>query len=240
VSSFLRSSRRRLESELPPSPERRFFSPVAYGQYQVTMGLVRKYARGALIDLGCGDMPFKAWVSTQVTTYDSLDFFPRSAEVTYVADIQDMSMIESDHYDSALCIEVLEHVSDPFKAAAEIQRILKPGGVLVISVPHLSRLHDEPHDYYRYTSHGVEHLLQQAGFELLELQKRGGLFTFIGHQVSTVLIGLTWQVPVLKHIAWFLNSWLVTRLDYQLDAWLDPAGLFAQGYTAAARKPLPV
>jgi SAM-dependent methyltransferase len=238
MKSYLRSSRRRLESELPGYPQRRFFSPVAYGQYLVTLALVCKYARGQLIDLGCGDMPFKAWISTQVSTYDSLDFFPRSPDVTYEADIQNMHMISNDQYDSALCIEVLEHVPDPFLAVREIQRILKPGGLLILSVPHLSRLHDEPHDYYRYTRYGVAHLLEQAGLELVELQKRGGLFTFIGHQVSTVVIGLTWGVPVLKDIAWFINSWLVTRLCYRLDAGLDPAGLFAQGYTAVARKPV--
>jgi SAM-dependent methyltransferase len=237
VSAYLRNSRRRLEQELPEYPKRAYFSPVAYGQFLVTVKLASQYIHGRLIDLGCGDMPFKAMLASQVSTYDSLDYYPRSKAVTYTADIQNMAVVASDAYDSALCIEVLEHVPDPFKAACEIYRILKPGGTLVLSVPHLSRLHDEPHDYYRYTRYGVQRLLEQAGFQMLELQRRGGLFTFIGHQLSTILIGITWPIPLLRNIAWFLNSWLVTRLCYWLDGWLDKAGIFAQGYTAAASKP---
>ncbi len=237
MQAFIQRNRQALERDLADSPQKRYFSPAADSQYTVTLPLLQQYARGRLIDLGCGDMPFRAFVAGQVDVYDSLDFFPRRADVTYTADIQNMPQVPAAGYGTALCVEVLEHVPDPFQAAREIYRVLRPGGVLIFSVPHLSRLHDEPHDYYRYTRHGVRRLLEQAGFEIERLEKRGGLFTFLGHQVSTTLLGLVWGVPGVRQVAWWLNRWLVVAVCAGLDRRLDRSGLFALGYSVVARKP---
>ena len=233
---WIRVNRKRLEHDLLNTSQRPLFSPVYYGQYHVTLPLLKKFAHGRLIDLGCGDMPFQDLLAGQIESYDSLDFFPRNDRVTYVGDIQHMDMIPSNTYDTAVCLEVLEHIADPFMAMREIHRILKVGGVLIASVPHLSRLHDEPHDYYRYTQHGLRYLLEQNGFSIQILTRRGGLFSFLGHQVSTLILGLVWRIPVLRQLAWFLNSWLVVRGADLLDHYLDRSGVFALGYTVVASK----
>ena len=235
VKEWIRQNRHRLERDLGTSPQRRFFSPAYYSQYELTVPIMRRFVRGSLIDLGCGSMPYRQSVADLVTTYDSLDFFP-STQVTYTGDIQNMTMIEPESYDSAICLEVLEHVPDPFQALTEIYRILKRKGTLIVSVPHLSRLHSEPHGYYRFTRYGIQHLLEKAGFTVLVLEKRGGLFCFIGHQLATLLLGTVWTVPILKDIVWFLNSWLVTRAAWRIDRILDASGIYAMGYTVAACK----
>jgi SAM-dependent methyltransferase len=236
MKEWIRANRKRLEQDTLYSSRRPFFSPVYYGQYRVTLPLLKQFAHGRLIDLGCGDMPFRDLLARQIELYESLDLFPRSNQVTYTGDIQHMDMIPSDTYDTAICLEVLEHVADPFLAVREIHRVLKMGGVLIVSVPHLSRLHDEPHDYYRYTRYGLRHLLEQNGFSVEILERRGGLFSFLGHQISTLVLGLVWRIPILKHVAWFLNSWLIVRGAYLLDRCLDRSGIFALGYTAVACK----
>jgi SAM-dependent methyltransferase len=236
LKGIIRGARLQLEHDLAGSPRKWYFSPATYSQYRVTLPLIRQFARGRLIDLGCGDMPFRALVIDQVSLYESLDLWPRSPTVTYVGDIQNMLMIADAMYDTALCIEVLEHVPNPCAAAREIYRILKPGGRLILSVPHLSRLHDEPYDFYRYTHYGLEHLLHQAGLEVMTIQKRGGLFSFFGHQIATIIVGLAWNVPVLKEIVWTANSWFITRLCVWLDSRLDTSGLFALGYSVVASK----
>jgi SAM-dependent methyltransferase len=233
----IRTMRRRLELDMLASPARRYYSPVYYGQYRVTVPLMERYAHGRLIDLGCGDIPFRDLLLPHVTGYDSLDLFPETRNLTYVADIQDMATVPGDAYDTAICLEVLEHVPDPFRAAREIARILAPGAVLIVSVPHLSRLHAEPHDYYRYTRHGLRRVLEQAGLEIVELHQRGAVFTFLGHQLSTVVLTLTWGIPVLRQIAWFANRYAVTTLCYALDGLLPGSAILAAGYTAVARKP---
>jgi SAM-dependent methyltransferase len=236
IYSWLKKNRQRIEEELPRFPRRAYISPALYAQYREILPLLQRYVRGKTIDLGCGCMPFKELLSGIVGQYDTLEAVPRSEPVTFVGDIQDMSMISDASYDSAICLEVLEHVPEPGRALCEVRRILNPGGTVVLSVPHLSRLHDQPHDYYRYTNYGLNYLLKKAGFEVLEIRQKGGLFSFVGHQVSLFVLGITWGIPILKELAWFVNKWLVTYLCYGVDRWLERRGLFALGYVAVAKR----
>jgi SAM-dependent methyltransferase len=64
-------------------------------------------------------------------------------------------------FDVVVISEVLEHVVDPPAVVANLLRLLRPGGRLVATVPFIFPIHDEPHDYYRYTHHGLAHLLRE-------------------------------------------------------------------------------
>jgi SAM-dependent methyltransferase len=240
MKDLLSARRRQLELDLSGSPQRWLFSAVAHSQYRVTLPPIVKYAAGELIGVGCGDMPFRPYIAGQINHYDGLDIAPRSPQLalSYLADIQNMAIVPSNAYDTALCLEVLEHIPDPFRAMGEIHRILKPGGRVIISVPHLSRLHEEPHDYYRYTAYGLKTLAQVAHLEVLSVLPRGGLFSFLGHQISTVILGLTWHMPVVGKLVWFLNRIIFTRWFYWLDTSLSTlSAICPLGYTMVAEKP---
>jgi SAM-dependent methyltransferase len=234
---WMKERRARVEAELVTIEARRDLSPIFYAHYKVILPRVRRHACGRLIDLGCGSAPFWPAVVEQVTHYDGFDLWPRSDKVTLVGDIQGLAMIRDGVYDSALCIEVLEHLPEPAAAVAAIGRILRPGGVVVISVPHLSRLHDLPHDYFRYTEYGLRHLLGKAGLEVEELVTKGGLFTFLGHQLSTVLLAVAWTLPPLKPALLAFNRWVLARGLFMADRLLGTARTFPQGYVVVARKP---
>lgn len=218
------------------SPRRWYLSPAIYAQYDVVIKLIRQYVRGNLIDLGCGDMPFKRYLLDLVSHYDSLDFWPHTEGVTYIGDIQNMSMINSCTYDTAICLEVLEHVPNPQKAVNEMYRILKSSGILIISVPHLSRVHDIPYDYFRFTSYGLAYLLSSSGFNIVGIWVKGGLFSFLGHQISILIIGACWGVPILREMAAILVKYCITIPFYKLDKLFDFGGIFALGYVAVAQK----
>ena len=237
MQNWLTASRERIEQDLARSPQRRFFSPAYLAQYQTVLPLLRHYIHGQVIDLGCGTMPFQDFLAGKVTVYHTLDLRPRSEKTTYVGDVQEMHMVGDASYDSIICLEVLEHVAAPTRAIQEMYRILRPDGVIILSVPHLSRLHERPHDYYRFTKYGLRHLFENAGFAVLDIQEKGGLFSFLGHQVSTLLLSAAWPAPGLRQVAWFLNKWFITRPCHGLDRATGSSGILALGYVGVARKP---
>jgi SAM-dependent methyltransferase len=72
-----------------------------------------------------------------------------------------------------LCLETLEHVKHPWTALKEINRILKDGGLLLISVPWNLQIHAYPDDYWRVTPSGLKMLLDEAGFWDTEITTAG-------------------------------------------------------------------
>lgn len=61
---------------------------------------------------------------------------------------------------TAFCLEVLEHVDDVHSAVAELYRVMSDDGILIVSVRMNIRIHGSPHDYWRFTPSGLDHLLQ--------------------------------------------------------------------------------
>ena len=237
VYALLKKNRLRFNEELRDSPDRQYFSPSTYSRYRETYQRIAIHVSGKVLDVGCGDMTFRKLVLAHAEEYDGLDIERRAPEVKYVGDVQDMHMIPTESYDAVLCLEVLEHVLDPFQAASEIYRVLRRGGKLIVSVPHLARLHEEPHDFYRYTKYGLQFLLKRAGFQVLEIVPRAGLLSFLGHQVSTLLIGLSWHVPLVKQVVFVVNKWLCVKPCLWLDRMVEKKKVFALGYVAVAQKP---
>lgn len=96
---------------------------------------------------------------------DVLDLYPTNPNATIVADLQSAPTISSGTYDCVLLTQVLQSIEDPKAALAECRRILKPGGVLLATVPCAARIDDESgldHDHWRFTADGLAGLLAQA------------------------------------------------------------------------------
>ena len=218
------------------SDKRKYYSAVSLSQFKITLPLIKDNIRGKFIDVGCGDLYYKQYIMNYVDMYESIDFKKNADSITYIGDIQNMEMIESLKYDSAICLEVLEHVPDPFKALREINRILKQDGILIISVPHLSRLHEIPYDFYRYTRYGLEFILKECGFKIIDIRERGGIFSFISHQFSTVLITVTLKLPILNIIIYALNKYFIVIPTYYLDKLFNLGKRLPVGYTVLVKK----
>jgi len=217
------------------SPRRRLWSPVAFGLYATLLPRLR-HASGRLLDVGCGSMPYRLYVPPSVTSYEGMDVEARTAGVTYIGDAQDMNQVMAKSYDFVLCSEVLEHLPRPEAAIAEMARILKPSGQLLLSVPFLSRLHEEPHDYFRYTEHGLRALLERHEFEVREIVPIGSVFSFLGHQISTLLIAGTWGMPVVRELAFGVNAALIVLPCRMLDRLTGLARKLPAGYVVVAKR----
>ncbi len=234
--SFIKTSRKKIDSDLAQSKLRKFFSPIIYAQYKITIPTTQNYVNGNLIDIGCGYSPYKKYLENYVNNYQGIDLFPFNQDVTYIGDFFDDNFFHDNQFDCALSFEVLEHVSNSDKFLSKIYRILKPNGFLIISVPHLSRLHEEPHDYFRFTKYGLSEIFTKNGFTIIEMKTKGGLFSFLGHQVSNLLVSTFWLLPMIKYIILYLNFLLFTLPCFWIDKLLDKNGIFAQGYVVVAKK----
>lgn len=169
---------------------------------------------GTLIDVGCGQMPYREFILAEgkVDRYIGLDLEHNDLYLTK----PDVSWngitipLAENSVDCALTTEVLEHCSDPAGVLREIFKILRPGGVLFLTVPFLWPLHDVPHDHYRFTPYSLARHLEDAGFENVELQPLGGwddsLAQMIGlyvrrrpmpRYVNALLSFLVWPVMYL-------------------------------------------
>jgi SAM-dependent methyltransferase len=102
----------------------------------------------------------------------------------------------------------LEHICEPQVLFKEISRILAKDGYLILSVPFLYHLHEEPFDYYRYTPHGLKHLAKEAGLEIVSLEHYGsafGVLVDISSKITEVIInGICKFMP--KFIAAFIKK----------------------------------
>jgi SAM-dependent methyltransferase len=67
--------------------------------------------------------------------------------------------------------QVFEHVFTPEQFLREVSRVLKSGGMLLMTVPFVWDEHEKPCDYARYTSFGLQSLLEKSGFEIVEKRK---------------------------------------------------------------------
>ncbi|HEY3235718.1 MAG TPA: class I SAM-dependent methyltransferase [Polyangiaceae bacterium] len=90
-------------------------------------------------------------------------------------------------FDTVLCVQVLEHTPRPADLVMELARVLKNDGVLILSAPFSFRLHEEPHDYFRFSPHGLRELCARAGLEIVHIEPMGGLWTLLGHKLNTYL-----------------------------------------------------
>jgi SAM-dependent methyltransferase len=137
--------------------------------------------RGSLLDIGCGAQVFRSLVPPGVI-YRGIDTIDAKARFGY--EIPDTHYFEGDDwgmedaaFDTALCTEVLEHISDPAAFLLQISHCLRPGGRLVMTVPFAARWHFIPYDYWRYTPSGLNLLLTAAGFAEIRVQARGNPLT---------------------------------------------------------------
>ena len=98
----------------------------------------------------------------------TLDINPAS-DADFIADLckNNEDIIPADSFDLIVCTEVLEHTLNPFAAVDEIERILKSGGVAIISTPCNFRIHGPLPDCWRFTEHGLRALFNN--WELIEL-----------------------------------------------------------------------
>ena len=100
---------------------------------------------------------------------------------TIVADLTRPNEIPSNMYDCIVCTQVLHLVSEVDKMVGELYRILRPGGVLLVAVPHITICYPEHHELWRFTEEGLQLLLAgRFGTDNVKLRSFGNSLTTAG------------------------------------------------------------
>ena len=205
---------------------------------------VAERAHGRVLDIGCAD----GWARGVLRHCDYIGLdYPATASGLYQTRPQVFAdgaslPFASSSFDTVLLLEVLEHVIDAERVLAEIDRVLKPGGTLLISMPFLYPLHDAPHDYRRYTAPGLIRALSQAGLQPGAVLSRNAGFKAVallsaiacaefviealGRRRWRLLMAplLVLAIPVINVLGWAFAS-------------VGDGRMLASGHAAEAQKP---
>ena len=132
--------------------------------------------RGIWLDLGCGARPYESLFA--VERYVGLDVAvsghpPEGKRHDLLFDGANIP-VRAASVDGVLCTQVLEHTAQPAALLAEIQRVLKPGGALVMTAPFVWEEHEQPYDFFRYTEFGLRRLLEAQGLTVKTMLKTSG------------------------------------------------------------------
>lgn len=146
--------------------------------------LIERHEGGLVLDVGAGCRPVyhDNVVNYEIVAYDTTDVVGVAEELPFRDGV----------FDAVISVAVLEHVKDPFRCAAEMQRVLKPGGELYCEAPLLAPVHGYPSHYYNMTHEGLRNLF-----------------------ASSLTIDRVW-VPAHTHPAWAL-TWILRSWAEGLD-----------------------
>lgn len=124
-------------------------------------------AGSRILDIGAGHGDFADIFAGR--DYYALDIVPYP-EVDLVADLGQDNPFKTNCFDALVLMNVLEHVYESRGLLGSLNRILRPKGRVIFTVPFLLKVHQAPFDFYRYTPHAIEKMAVEASFEVESLQ----------------------------------------------------------------------
>jgi len=168
-------------------------------------GLSRSGMR--VLDIGCGTAPYKPIFTRLGCEYIGCDLKSEDdqSEVNVFIAPGEKIPLEDASADMVVSFEVLEHVADVDFYLSECRRLLKQGGVLLLSAPGVWLYHPHPTDYRRWTKDGLAYELESRGLEVRDLKYAVGplawttLFRLFGIRevlMKLPLLGMFILIPV--------------------------------------------
>ena len=142
----------------------------------------KNYAKGSMIDLGCGTKPYESIFHPFIDSYFGVDY-QKTADFNYgeatkadlFADCTKTGL-KGGSFDTLLSSQVMEHIYDTNSYLSECFRLLKNNGYGIFSIPFFWQLHSEPYDYYRFTQFSLEKLFSEKGFKIIEIRPMEGAY----------------------------------------------------------------
>jgi SAM-dependent methyltransferase len=203
-----------------------------YGRYVPT------FASGRLLDLGCGNVPlfglYTSFVS-EVVCVDWGNSLHKNEFLDFECDLTQQLPFADSAFDTIILSDVLEHIPEPMKLWQEMARVLRTNGHLIMNVPFYYGLHEQPHDYYRYTEFALRRFAQSVGLTTVELTVTGGVPEILADLVSKNVVRVPMVGPgVAAFVQWFTHGAVNTKIGRSVSA--RTGKNFPFGYFLVARK----
>ena len=131
---------------------------------------------GDVLDLGCGSKPYKELFTYKSYVGIDVDTGAHSHKEEAVDVFYDGRVIPfpDKNFDSVFSSQVFEHIENLDFSLDEVFRVLRPGGILFITVPFVGAEYEIPYDFRRMTSFGIKSLLERHQFSVIKIEKVGG------------------------------------------------------------------
>ena len=202
--------------------------------------VISRYASGCILDVGCGNKPYESLFTSNTESYTGCDVVQSSENKVDVICKATELAYAADKFDTLFSTQVMEHVDNSDLMMQECNRVLKPGGVLIVSVPLCWELHEEPYDFFRFTKYGLKELCDRNNFDVLEIIPNGGkwaaIFQMNLNMIYSTFKNRTFFVKILKGL--FINlrlTALINSIAIRIDKkYYDP--LLTLNYVLVARK----
>jgi SAM-dependent methyltransferase len=188
---------------------------------------------GRVLDYGCADVPYRGFFGPGVD-FVAADL-PGNPHATLTLNADATVPAPDASFDAVMSTQVLEHVADPAAHLAECFRVLRPGGRLLLSTHGIFIYHPDPIDWWRWTCAGLEHVVEEAGFEVVRFEGIIGLLA-TGIQLAQDAVYHHLPRPVRPLLALCLQTLaaLADRIEGPVSRNMN-----AQVYGLVAVKPAP-
>jgi SAM-dependent methyltransferase len=150
--------------------------------------LPRPQPGAVVLDLGSDKCPYRSLLESRGYAVRTLDLTLDNG-ADYAGTAEDTGL-PSESFDVVLCTQVIEHCMNPWRALSEASRILKPGGSLIVTAPHVWFYHPHPTDHWRFTQEGMVRLCADAGLTPSVLLSQGGSILTLFQIVNFLAYGV--------------------------------------------------
>ncbi len=157
-----------------------------------------------IVDIGSGEIPFEDfYIGLNVVTCDIQQ--NKQNSINYLINDNGKLPFKNEEYDIIFLFDVLEHIKDDANFINECYRILKPGGIIVASIPFMYRFHEQPYDYRRYTPSGIKYLFEEVGnFVIKKIKPLGSPLYVLEYLISESELKLKgWRKFIYRFICSF-------------------------------------
>lgn len=191
----------------------------------------KHYISGETIDFGAGNAKYQHIIRPHTSKYTTFDM-KAGNNIDVVGDVLNPPFADSS-FDTVISTQVLEHVEKPWIMVSQISRIIKPGGLCIITAPFMFPFHADPHDFFRYSKKGMESLFKNEGFDIVESGTYGKIFSLFSEMIHFTFFNPykpggegVWSRRIMRR---------VEKCSAFLDCFVDGGSIYLNVYVVARK-----